>query len=206
VTRADAHVGTLRRALADAGLADRSVIIVTGDHGFEDVAQMVHPNVILAKAGLRGCPAVGEGWRATVHVSGGSAAILVNPSGDTAATVAAEAALRAEAGDRYTVLTRRELDALGAMTDAALAIEAAPGLVVGGACRGALVRPASGGQHGYLPSRPRMATGFIAAGAGVRAGVTLERVRLIDVAPTAARLLGIEAPPVEGRVLGEILE
>jgi len=206
VTRADAHVGALRRALADAGLADRSVIIVTGDHGFEDVAQMVHPNVILAKSGLRGCPAVGEGWRATVHVAGGSAAILVNPPGDTAATAAAEAALRAEAGDRYTVLTRRELDALGAMTDAALAIEAAPGLAVSGACRGALVRPASGGQHGYLPSRPRMATGFIAAGAGVRAGVTLERVRLIDVAPTAARLLGIEAPAVEGRVLTEILE
>jgi Type I phosphodiesterase / nucleotide pyrophosphatase len=41
--------------------------------------------------------------------------------------------------------------------------------------------------------------------AGVRAGVTLQRVRLIDVAPTAARLLGIEAPSVEGRVLEEIL-
>jgi hypothetical protein len=50
-----------------------------------------------------------------------------------------------------------------------------------------------------------MPTGFIAAGAGVRAGVSLERVRLIDVAPTAARLLGIQAPPVEGRVLEEIL-
>jgi arylsulfatase A-like enzyme len=35
--------------------------------------------------------------------------------------------------------------------------------------------------------------------------VVLDRVRLIDVAPTAARLLGIPAPAVEGRVLGEIL-
>jgi hypothetical protein len=50
-----------------------------------------------------------------------------------------------------------------------------------------------------------MATGFIAAGAGVRAGVALDRMRLIDVAPTAARLLGITPPPVEGRVLREIL-
>ena len=61
------------------------------------------------------------------------------------------------------------------------------------------------GMHGYLPSRPSMATGFVAAGAGVRAGVTLERMRLIDVAPTAARLLGVSAPAVEGRVLEEIL-
>jgi hypothetical protein len=51
-----------------------------------------------------------------------------------------------------------------------------------------------------------MATGFIAAGAGIRPGVVLERIRLVDVAPTAARLLGVPAPPVEGRVLVEILD
>jgi hypothetical protein len=76
---------------------------------------------------------------------------------------------------------------------------------MGFGCRGSLQVSGSGGQHGYLPSHPRMPTGFIAAGAGVQAGVTLERMRLIDVAPTAARLLGIEVPPVEGRVLEEIL-
>jgi len=37
-------------------------------------------------------------------------------------------------------------------------------------------------------------------------GVALERVRLEDIAPTAARLLGLATPAVEGRVLGEILE
>ena len=51
-----------------------------------------------------------------------------------------------------------------------------------------------------------MATGFIAAGAGIRAGVALDRMRLIDIAPTAAKLLGIETPDVEGRVLVEILK
>jgi predicted AlkP superfamily pyrophosphatase or phosphodiesterase len=205
--RVDAHVGALRRALAEAGLAGRSALVVTGDHGFEDVTRTVHPNVLLVRAGLRACPGPGDGWRATAHVAGGSAAILVNPPGDGAAAAAAEAALRAGAGKRYTVLTRRELEALGAMPDAALAVEAAPGHSIGGDCRGALVRGSGRllGTHGHLPTRPRMATGFIIAGAGVRAGVGLERVRLIDVAPTVARLLGIEAPPVEGRVLEEVL-
>ena len=51
-----------------------------------------------------------------------------------------------------------------------------------------------------------MATGFVAAGLGVRAGAVLERIRLIDIAPTAARLLGVAAPAVEGRVVEEILQ
>jgi hypothetical protein len=50
-----------------------------------------------------------------------------------------------------------------------------------------------------------MATGFIAAGGGVRTGVALERIGLVDVAPTAAWLLGVSLPGVEGRVLTEIL-
>jgi predicted AlkP superfamily pyrophosphatase or phosphodiesterase len=205
VARADAHIGTLRRALAEAGPADRWVMIVTGDHGFEDVRRGIHPNVLLTRAGLRGCPEPGDNWRATAYIASGSAAILVNPPGDAASAAAAEAALRSEAGDAYTIVPRAELDALGALPNAAFAIAAAPGYAMGFGCRGSLLVSGSGGQHGYLPSHPRMPTGFIAAGAGVRAGVTLERVRLIDVAPTAARLLGIEAPPVEGRVLEEIL-
>jgi len=206
VTRVDAHVGTIRRTLAEAGLADRSVIIVTGDHGFEDAHRRVHPNVLLARAGLRGCPEPGDGWRATAYIAGGSAAILVNPPGDTATAAAAEKALRADAGDAYTIVSRAALDALGALPNAAFAIVAAPGFAMGSGCRGSLLVSASGGQHGYLPSHPRMPTGFIAAGIGVRAGLALERVRLVDIAPTAARLLGLAPPDVEGRVLDEILE
>ena len=51
-----------------------------------------------------------------------------------------------------------------------------------------------------------MTTGFIVAGDGVRGGAALAWIRLIDIAPTAARLLGVTPPlPVEGRVLEEIL-
>jgi arylsulfatase A-like enzyme len=46
---------------------------------------------------------------------------------------------------------------------------------------------------------------FIAAGRGIKKGVTLEVFDSIDVAPTAARLLGVELPNVDGKVLSEIL-
>ena len=98
---------------------------------------------------------------------------------------------------------------MGTMTGAALALEATPGWAIGSSCDRGLTEPAQGGPvvgtHGFLPTRASMATGFIAAGAGVRRGVVLERIRVIDIAPTAARLLGVPAPPVEGRVLQEIL-
>lgn len=206
LARVDGHVAAVRQALAEAGLADRATVIVTGDHGFQDVRRLVSPNEVLARAGLGGCPRTARDWRAAAHTTGGSAAVFVNPPGDQQAATDAEAALRLASGSRFTVLTRRELDDLGAMPDAALGLEAAPGYAFSGGCDGTLERAGSGGTHGFLPSRATMATGFIAAGPGVKAGVVLERIRLIDVAPTAARLLGISAPAVEGRALDEILK
>jgi len=206
LSRIDAHVGQLVAALRTAGIADRATLLITGDHGFEDYERSVSPNEVLARAGLRGCPAPGPDWRATAHVSGAAAGVFVNPPSDAEALRLAEAALRAAAPGRFTVLTRRELDQLGAMPGVALGLEAAPGFTIDGTCRRGTTHAARGGMHGYLPSRPMMATGLVLAGAGVRTGVVVERARLIDVAPTAAHLLGLKPPPVEGRVLTEMLE
>jgi predicted AlkP superfamily pyrophosphatase or phosphodiesterase len=206
LARIDAHLQAIRQAIADAGLAARAVVVVTGDHGFQDVSRVVFPNDLLARAGLRGCPGPGERWRATAHVAGGAAAVFVTPPGDAEATRAAEAVLARHAAAHYTLLPRSRLDDLGAMEGAAFALEAAPGFAFGGGCGRGLTRARPGGAHGFLPSRATMATGFVAAGPGVRPGVLVEAMRLVDIAPTAARLLGLAAPAVEGRVLTEILE
>ena len=51
------------------------------------------------------------------------------------------------------------------------------------------------GAHGYDPARyPEMHGIFVALGRGVPKGARLPRVRAIDVAPTVAKLLGIEPP------------
>jgi predicted AlkP superfamily phosphohydrolase/phosphomutase len=69
----------------------------------------------------------------------------------------------------------------------------------------------TGGRKIISPNLPTRSGGhrmegiFIAAGTGVRhatiAGATVE-----DVAPTALRLLGVAAPPMDGRALTEVLE
>ncbi len=50
------------------------------------------------------------------------------------------------------------------------------------------------GMHGYLPEHPDMGAVFFAAGRGVAADLELGELRMLDVASTASRLLGIEPP------------
>jgi arylsulfatase A-like enzyme len=47
---------------------------------------------------------------------------------------------------------------------------------------------------------------FIAWGAGIKPGSKLGAIRNLDVAPTAARLLGIRMPSATGKVLIDALK
>jgi predicted AlkP superfamily pyrophosphatase or phosphodiesterase len=61
-------------------------------------------------------------------------------------------------------------------------------------------------NHGYLPTKPGLQTGFLLAGRGVKKGVVLESVRLVDVAPTIAELLGLNMKDTDGHALKEVLQ
>ena len=61
------------------------------------------------------------------------------------------------------------------------------------------------GAHGYPATDADLSALFIAAGAGIRQGVTLGVIDNVDVAPTMAELLGLNLPNVDGKVLSEIL-
>jgi hypothetical protein len=60
---------------------------------------------------------------------------------------------------------------------------------------------ASNGNHGYLNTNPDMRPIFVAWGAGIKPGARVDGVRTVDVAPTIARLLGIEMQEVMGKVV-----
>ena len=62
------------------------------------------------------------------------------------------------------------------------------------------------GAHGYVSTDPDLQALFIASGRGIKPGTTLDTVNNVDVAPTAAKLLGLEMRNVDGRVLTEILD
>jgi hypothetical protein len=89
-----------------------------------------------------------------------------------------------------------------------MVIAAKDGYGVGGAFKGkGLIQEHSPkGTHGYLSTEPKMNALFVASGAGIKPGAKLESVENVDVAPTAARLLGVPLEDASGRVLTEILK
>jgi predicted AlkP superfamily pyrophosphatase or phosphodiesterase len=201
--RVDAHVKTFLETVKAAGLEDRTTFIVLGDHGFADVRQVIAPNWLLATNGLLSA----TGWRAMVMNTGGSAGVYLKDPNDAATAKQVRSLLEKHAAGLYRIIDRDALTKLGGPRDAAFYLEAEPGYMFSGALTGqTLVRTATlKGNHGFLPTNPQLHTGFLAAGRGIRQGVVLETIRLADVAPTVARLLGVKLEGAEGRVLEEIL-
>ncbi len=68
-----------------------------------------------------------------------------------------------------------------------------------------VVNPSPTGSHGYLASEPDMHAIFIASGYGIKKGVVLNEIPNTRVAPTLARLLGVDLGKTEASALTEIL-
>jgi hypothetical protein len=107
----------------------------------------------------------------------------------------------------FRVVGRKELDERGAYPEALLFLEPAEGyyLADGFDQDEFLVGTTRRGAHGFMPTEPRMFTGLILSGAGIRPGVPLPSVRQIDIAPTVAKLLGFAMPNVDGVPVAGVL-
>jgi len=194
----DGNVARIRKAIQESGVGARTALIIVGDHGFTSIERNVGPNTLFREAGLL----EEEGgrirsWRALARSSGGSASIYVKNPADLARvreTLLAGASVDGQV--RYRVIGRPELDRLGYNPDAALALEPGEGWAI--TERLGPSTPTVKGNHGQLPTRPGLQTGFLAEGAGVSRGGSVETMRLLDVAPVVAALLGLEMPGLEG--------
>jgi hypothetical protein len=203
VAAADRAVARIYEAAERAGMLGATTFVIVGDHGHIDRHTVLAPNVALAAAGLH--PAAKERGKWRVAFQGAAAAAylhLADPK-DQAAAVEARAALeKLPPGARslFRIVERDELDRLGAAPEAVFALAPIAGVDISEEAIGELLRPAKGATHGYLPDTPQMETGFIASGAGIRAGAAAYRLRMVDVAPLVARLLGLPFPESEGQV------
>jgi predicted AlkP superfamily pyrophosphatase or phosphodiesterase len=211
----DSFVGRIVEAARQAGIFDKTAFIIVSDHGFAEVNKIFEPNVVLVKGGLI---RLGEGdrpasWRAVAWNAGGSSAIMLrDPNDREAASKVADIFRRMASGQNSPinrVLSRGELDRLGAFPGAELALDAAPGYYFGDALTGPEVHASDGGvrgTHGQLPTRAELRASLIMFGQGVRAGTRISLARMIDIAPTAASLLGLRLSKPEGRPIFDLVE
>lgn len=197
VALVDRVVSRLVEAAGRAGILERTAFVVTGDHGFLEYDTILAPNVWLVEAGLRSADGDrGEGWRATFHSGGGSTFLRLRDPADHGAVDRVRELIRGLPGEvrqRFRVVERAQLEALGADPEAVLGLAAERGAYITRDARPPAVRDRSGAGHGHLPDlHPEIHTGLVAWGAGIREGAVLERGKLTDVGPLMAALLGVE--------------
>lgn len=205
--RIDAGIGKI----VEAGGNEMTVFVVS-DSGRLRVEREFRPNVILERKGLLAIDKEGRivSWRARAEARGGAAAIMVQEPADEKLIAEVEKAFKevVEGSESpiWSVLTRREAARLGCDPRPVLYLDAAPLHVMSDRADGGSTGKASVKvSAGYLPSRSEARAVFLAAGRGIKTGARIEYARLVDIAPTLARLLGLEMKTSRGRVLSELL-
>jgi arylsulfatase A-like enzyme len=189
----DRILGTLLAGLDARNAWPRTTLLIVSDHGMTAYTKTVDVGSVLADAGVR--------TRRVIHAMA-TAQVHLAREEDAARAVAALRAVNGLAAwrrDEVPAPLRYRHPRAGevvALAEPPLALM--PGNAAG-ARFGWLARliGRSPGAHGYDPARhPDMHGIFVALGRGVPKGARLAPVRALDVAPTAAALLGI-APPAQ---------
>lgn len=212
---ADRLVGEMIRTVESSGLLEQTTFIVTTDHGFKKVQTQIFPNVILKHAGyLRTagvrvieCDAFAgtQGGIAFIYVTDPSKKNDLLPKLKTlfSRTKGVAQVLDGFEAPRFGMPTPEENQAMGD-----LILFADEGCYFAASSIEEYVSsPAfeNGGSHGFPASEPELDGIFLAAGAGIRERVHLERVSNLDIAPTIAHLLRISFPETDGKVIAEVV-
>ncbi|HEX9442770.1 MAG TPA: ectonucleotide pyrophosphatase/phosphodiesterase [Candidatus Binatia bacterium] len=204
---ADREIARLIAAAKSAGVWDETALIVLSDHGFARIAKSVRPGVLLAKKGLVTVNQQNRltDWKAALSVTGGSGYVYVKDPDDAATRKALLEIYppleKDPASGIRRVYRQEEIRAKGGDPAAFLALECADGFEMGDRYRGDYIVPALfAATHGYDPERPEMQASLLIYGPAIAPG-KIERARLIDVAPTVARWLGLKMDKTEGAAL-----
>lgn len=215
VAQSDAHLKQIWQTLQQPPLRGHSALFVVSDHGFASVEQLIRPNVLFHRQGWLELDENQRPLRRKVwcQSQGGSAFVYVLDDSQRDALLGQLKPLLKALPGVAALLEPEQYTALGLPSPGEnpesphLVLAAQPGYAFDNAVTGEITNPSTSlkGTHGHLPEPPSMHATFVAAGAGLKAGVKLPVIRNIDVAPTIAHLLGLELPSAEGRVLHEIL-
>jgi len=215
----DRAIGDVMEAVQKSGLKDSTAIIIVGDHGFCTIHAAFRPNMLIKDV------------QATFITAGGSAFLYrynnTNIQDIPNIINQVKARLDSLPPDKrklFRIINRKELDQMGADSAALMALTAEPGIVFSGSISkskpvnngpGTLIQqnpydglfvPVKGGHHGYDPNIPDMYTGFIAAGARINKEGHIKELRVTDIAPLIAELLGIEFKTPDGKLIPGILK
>ena len=211
---ADMCLARVVAAVDEAGIRDKTTIIVLADHGFTLTPKAIRPNVLLRQQGLLTVTGA-KISTAQIHVvpEGGIGLIYCTNPGTAPADRERAAKIFAGQEGVADIVTPERMHELGMPHPREyaqapdLVLVAKDGYGVSGSAEGetfvALGTEAkvSAGSHGFVSTEPKMNAVCVISGAGIRAGATVPTAENIDIAPTVARLLGLTNFQADGKVL-----
>jgi predicted AlkP superfamily pyrophosphatase or phosphodiesterase len=210
---ADTRIARVMDALQKAGVLDRTTFFILSDHGFASFSHSIHLNAGLVEQGL--VHKDGNRYKGSVLVKeeGGAAEIFIRDANQRATLVPKLKSYFASLQGIAHVYTNEEARAIGlpsekdtdqapqlyltATHDYAFSDEPSTTLITEHAARG---------THGYLNTESDVQALFVASGAHIRSGVQLGAISNLRVAPTIAKILGVELPAAQEKPLTEILK
>lgn len=209
VAGADRAIKTLMESVNRAKIADSTVIIILGDHGFENIYRTFNPNYLLKQAGLITDPETGK-WKAQFHSSGGSSFLQLKNRNDKATLQKVQAILTAQPDSikaYYQVINKAQLDKIGADPTVMLALSGLNGTTFGNKTTIQIERFAKvKGTHGFFPDHKQIQTGFVACGPGIKKGVIIPVMDMVDIAPFIGKLTGVTLPETDGKLHPELFK
>lgn len=220
----DEKIGEVIQAVKDAGIYNDTTFVVLGDHAFMDVEYQICLNAEFRDQGLLSVDGSGNltDWKAYANYCDGSVQIFLKNPDDTETYKKVEEILYTLEKDDKSgiekVYTKEEARKKGVDGDFVFMAEARQGYYFANNWAEDLIIKIDKNKvdgkddsyyvatHGFDPEKDNYRTFFMASGAGVKKGVILPSINLVDECPTMAALLGLEMDNVDGRVLEEIIE
>lgn len=214
----DRYIGMLMDACRDAGVLEQTNLVLVSDHGQRDICRAININVLLADRGYIDTDASGKvtSWRAYCMSNAMSTLVYLNDPKDEHLKKAVYEDLKAlqdkgvyGIGRIFTAEeARREEMLWGGFS---FVLESDGYTSFGDRAVRPLVQNFDisdyrfgRATHGYIPDLGAQPV-FVAKGPDFRENVTLARGRIVDEAPTYARILGVELP-ADGRPMEEFLK
>lgn len=216
--RHDLRLKEVIETLKETGMYDESAIIILGDHSQLPVGNVIYPNYIFKENGLiRIKKNKIHSWKVFAHNCDGSCYIYLKDKKDLELKAQVKGLLE-ELKEEFPegiekIFTGEEAKKLGADGDCTFMLEASEGWyfldeydelttevdMKSGKAHMMLA------THGFLPTKKDYHTFFAAKGVGLASNVEIEKMSLVDEGPTIAKLLGLELPDTDGRIINEIL-